>query len=128
MRGALAPGQQRPSFQPRKARSKGTPPHVVGALGTCDINVTQDALATHRDVAAHHADVISHLVRQKGLPAEREVLSAMFSLYLAFSLAPLFRCPPARPARHARRSGVRVSPLPASRCATHQPTNQNSSL
>ena len=80
MRGAFVPGQQRPSLQPRKVRSKGTPPHT-------DINVTEDALATHRDVAAHHADAISHLDRQKGLSAEREVLSAMFPRYLAFSLA-----------------------------------------
>ena len=90
MRGAFVPGQQRPSFQPRKARSKGTPPHA-------DINVTQDALATHRGVAEYHADVISHLVRQKGLSAEREVLSAMFPRYLAFSLAhsrSLSACPP----------------------------------
>ena len=90
MRGAFVPGQQRPSFQPRKARSKGTPPNA-------EINVAQDALATHRGVAEYHADVISHLVRQKGLSAEHEVLSAMFPRYLAFSLAhsrSLFACPP----------------------------------
>jgi hypothetical protein len=92
MRGAFVPGQQRPSFQPRKARSKGTPP-----TPNADINVAQDALATHRGVAEYHADVISHLVRQKGLSAEHEVLSAMFPRYLAFSLAhsrSLSACPP----------------------------------